>query len=314
MEVLRTAEELKQYRAHIQSLGFENFAQNFTQNASEKSKALKEVQSRVVFESVGLVPTMGALHNGHKSLIMESRKRDFCTIVSIFVNPTQFGAGEDFTSYPRTLDSDLQVCKEAGVSAVFAPSIETLYVDMAQSANQSGLDEVGLLPPKVMGYVLEGFDRPTHFSGVLQVVLKLFNLVHPTRAYFGRKDAQQVLIIQKMVRDFFLPLEIVPCPIVRDFDGLALSSRNVYLSQSEREIALCIPRTIELLQEKIAQGVHNISTLESLARENLKTTHIFYAKFFDRNLRRLESLQKDNSIFLLSVRVGSTRLLDNFWY
>lgn len=312
MEILRTAEELKQYRAHIQSLQLENFMRN--KNEFENSKASKEVQPLVAFESVGLVPTMGALHNGHKSLIVESKKRDFYTIVSIFVNPTQFGANEDFASYPRTLDSDLQVCKGAGVSAVFVPSAEVLYADMAQNATQSGLDEVGFLPPKSMGYVLEGFDRPTHFSGVLQVVLKLFNLARPTRAYFGKKDAQQVLIIQKMVRDFFLPLEIVPCSIVRDFDGLALSSRNVYLSQSEREIALCIPRTIELLQEKIAQGMHDISTLESLARENLKATHIFYAKFFDRNLRRLESLQKDKSIFLLSARVGHTRLLDNFWY
>ena len=167
-------------------------------------------------ESVGFVATMGALHKGHLSLIEKSLQENTHTIVSIFVNPTQFGENEDFGSYPRTLEADLALCEKAGVSAVFAPSVEDMY----------STDEITFNPPKNMGYILEGFDRPTHFAGVIAVVLKLFMLIKPRKAYFGQKDAQQVLILQKMVRDLFLDIEIVPCEIVRDDDGLALSSRN----------------------------------------------------------------------------------------
>lgn len=285
MEILRTTKELREYRQQIASefLHTKDF-------------------------SVGLVPTMGALHDGHLSLIAQSGRRDSHTIVSIFVNPTQFGANEDFGKYPRTLESDLAKCAKSGVSAVFTPSVNELYPNF-----EGSLDEITLVPPKCMGYVLEGFLRPTHFSGVLQVVLKLFHLSGAHRAYFGKKDAQQLLLLQKMLEDFFIPLEIVPCEIIRDSDGLALSSRNIYLDKSQRERALCIPRTIFLLQEKIAQGSTDTQELENLAQKNLADVCVFYAHFFNHRLERIDTIKKGQSIFLLCVGVGTTRLLDNFW-
>lgn len=256
-------------------------------------------------ESVGFVATMGALHKGHLSLIEKSLQENTHTIVSIFVNPTQFGENEDFGSYPRTLEADLALCERAGVSAVFAPSAEDMY----------STDEITFNPPKNMGYILEGFDRPTHFAGVIAVVLKLFMLVKPRKAYFGQKDAQQVLILQKMVRDLFLDIEIVPCEIVRDDDGLALSSRNIYLSAKEREIALCIPRTIALVEQHIKNGEMSVDKLKALALESLTQsgTTLFYADFFNRELKPIAVIKKQESIFLIALRVGKTRLLDNLW-
>lgn len=256
-------------------------------------------------ESVGFVATMGALHKGHLSLIEKSLQENTHTIVSIFVNPTQFGENEDFGSYPRTLEADLALCERAGVSAVFAPSAEDMY----------STDEITFNPPKNMGYILEGFDRPTHFAGVIAVVLKLFMLIKPRKAYFGQKDAQQVLILQKMVRDLFLDIEIVPCGIVRDDDGLALSSRNIYLSAKEREIALCIPRTIALVKKEIDNGEVKVARLKALALESLTQsgTTLFYADFFNRELKPITMIEKQKSIFLIALRVGKTRLLDNLW-
>ncbi|WP_394952087.1 pantoate--beta-alanine ligase [uncultured Helicobacter sp.] len=269
---------------------------------------LKTFRESLGMQSVGLVPTMGALHKGHLSLISESIHHNTHTIVSIFVNPTQFGQNEDLSTYPRTLDRDLALCESLGVSAVFVPSVEQMYPSD---------DEIAILPPKMMGYVLEGFDRPTHFAGVLQVVLKLFMLARPHKAYFGKKDAQQVLIVQKMAKDLHLPLEIVMCPIVRDDDGLAFSSRNVYLSPKEREIALCIPRTITRIESAIAQGVREVRELENLAHQTLDSKnapiHIFYAYFCDHSLAPITHIRQDESLFLLAVRVGKTRLLDNLW-
>nr|WP_317403615.1 pantoate--beta-alanine ligase [uncultured Helicobacter sp.] len=256
-------------------------------------------------ESVGFVATMGALHKGHLSLIEKSLQENTHTIVSIFVNPTQFGENEDFGSYPRTLEADLALCEKAGVSAVFTPSAEDMY----------STDEITFNPPKNMGYILEGFDRPTHFAGVIAVVLKLFMLIKPHKAYFGQKDAQQVLILQKMVRDLFLDIEIVPCGIVRDDDGLALSSRNIYLSVKEREIALCIPRTIALVEQHIKNGEMSVDKLKALALESLTQsgTTLFYADFFNRELKPIAVIKKQESIFLIALRVGKTRLLDNLW-
>lgn len=255
--------------------------------------------------SVGFVATMGALHKGHLSLIEKSLKENQHTIVSIFVNPTQFGENEDFGSYPRTLEADLALCEKAGASAVFTPSVEDMY----------NIDEITFNPPKNMGYILEGFDRPTHFAGVIAVVLKLFMLVKPCKAYFGQKDAQQVLILQKMVRDLFLDIEIVPCEIVRDDDGLALSSRNIYLSAKEREIALCIPRTIALVKKHIDNGQIKTDKLKALALESLSQseTTLFYADFFSRELKPIAMIEKQKSIFLIALKVGKTRLLDNLW-
>ncbi|BDB66556.1 pantothenate synthetase [Helicobacter cinaedi] len=267
-------------------------------------QSLREFRSRLE-GSVGFVATMGALHKGHLSLIEKSLQENKHTIVSIFVNPTQFGENEDFGSYPRTLEADLTLCEKAGVSAVFTPSVEDMY----------STDEITFNPPRNMGYILEGFDRPTHFAGVIAVVLKLFMLVKPHKAYFGQKDAQQVLILQKMVRDLFLNLEIVPCEIMRDDDGLALSSRNIYLSQKEREIALCIPRTITLVKKEIDNGEVKVDKLKALALESLTQsgTTLFYADFFNRELRPIAMIEKQKSIFLIALRVGKTRLLDNLW-
>lgn len=254
--------------------------------------------------SIGFVATMGALHRGHLSLIEASIKDNDYTIVSIFVNPTQFGLNEDFDAYPRTLEQDKALCEEAGVDAIFAPLVNDMY----------SIDEMKFIPPSKMGYILEGFDRPTHFAGVLHVVLKLFCLISPNRAYFGKKDAQQVLLVQKMANDLFLPVEIVPCPIQRDNDGLALSSRNIYLSKEERNRALCIPRTIDMLRAEIEREIISTNVLESLALQSLRSVdRVFYAGFFSHSLEPLDVVIKGNSIFLVAVKVGKTRLLDNLW-
>lgn len=274
MEIIKTIAEMREYRRSIQAI-------------------------------VGFVPTMGALHEGHLSLMRRSESESECSIVSIFVNPTQFGANEDFDKYPRTLEKDLELCEKEGVDAVFIPNVNEMYKN----------DEITLNPPKKMGYIFEGFDRPTHFSGVLQVVLKLFNIIRPHKAFFGQKDAQQVLILQKMVEQFFLNMELIPCPIVRDSDGLALSSRNIYLSDQERRIALRIPQTIELIESCIQEGETNAKKLEKKAFENLHIEGLepIYASFVNHCLEPIEKIVWDQSIFLITARVGKTRLLDNLW-
>lgn len=273
-------------------------------------KILKSVEQmreyrRLAQGSIGFVPTMGALHEGHLSLMRRSNSESKCSIVSIFVNPTQFGANEDFDKYPRVLERDLELCEKEGVDAVFIPSVSEIYGD----------DEITLNPPKHMGYIFEGFDRPTHFAGVLQVVLKLFNIVRPHKAFFGQKDAQQVLILQKMIKQFFLDVELIPCPIVRDGDGLALSSRNIYLSAQERQIALRIPNTIELIESCIQKGKNNTKELEKRAFENLhiEGLELIYASFVNHCLEPIENIIRGQSIFLITARVGKTRLLDNLW-
>ncbi len=193
-------------------------------------------------ESVGFVPTMGALHKGHQSLIERSLKENPHTIVSVFVNPTQFGANEDFSAYPRPLEKDLALCETLGVNAVFVPKVSEMYPYEAEQ-------RLKLYAPKFLSSSLEGAVRKGHFDGVVQIVLKLFHLTNPTRAYFGKKDAQQLLIIQHLVQDLLLDIEIAPCEIARDSDNLALSSRNVYLNATERKQALAIPKALENIQQ-----------------------------------------------------------------
>lgn len=252
--------------------------------------------------SLGFVPTMGALHAGHLSLLEASKAQNSHTLLSIFVNPTQFGANEDFGKYPRTLESDIALAQ--GVDAIFAPEISQMYPSQ---------DEITLNPPKLMGYVYEGAIREGHFAGVLQVVLKLFNLSRPTRAYFGQKDAQQLLLLQKMVKDFFLPLEIVPCPIVRDTDGLALSSRNIYLSKEQRELALSIPQTLQKIATLISQGEREVKKLYEFGMNELKDLQVDYLAFCNHSLEPLEFIIPTQTLILLTCRVGNTRLLDNLW-
>lgn len=252
--------------------------------------------------SLGFVPTMGALHAGHLSLLEASKAQNSHTLLSIFVNPTQFGANEDFGKYPRTLESDIALAQE--VDAIFAPEIAQMYPSN---------DEITLNPPKLMGYVYEGAIREGHFAGVLQVVLKLFNLSRPTRAYFGQKDAQQLLLLQKMVKDFFLPLEIVPCPIVRDSDGLALSSRNIYLSKEQRELALTIPQTLQKIATLISQGEREVKKLYEFGMNELKDLQVDYLAFCNHSLEPIELIIPTQTLILLTCRVGNTRLLDNLW-
>ena len=254
--------------------------------------------------SVGLVPTMGALHEGHLSLVRHARAGDDTVVVSIFVNPTQFGPSEDFARYPRDPDRDLALLREVGTDLVFMPPVEEIY--------PQGFDtyvEVGKL-----AQVLEGAKRPTHFRGVATVVAKLFSIVQPHRAYFGQKDAQQLAVIRRLTRDLDLPVEVVGLPTVREPDGLAMSSRNVYLSAEERKAALALYRSLEAAQELWRSGVRDASLIRRRMREVLAAeplARVDYVSVAD--AETLEELETVNSPALVSlaVRIGKTRLIDN---
>ncbi|GAA7999782.1 pantoate--beta-alanine ligase [Helicobacter pylori] len=257
-------------------------------------------------ESVGFVPTMGALHKGHQSLIERSLKENSHTIVSVFVNPTQFGANEDFSAYPRPLEKDLALCEGLGVNAVFLPKIGEMYPYEIEQ-------RLKLYAPKFLSSSLEGAMRHGHFDGVVQVVLKLFHLVNPTRAYFGKKDAQQLLIIQHLVKDLLLDIEITPCEIVRDDDNLALSSRNVYLNATQRKQALAIPKALENIKQAIDKGEKACEKLKKLGLEILETLEVDYLEFCNHKLESLKTIEPTNTLVLVAARVGKTRLLDNLW-
>ncbi len=257
-------------------------------------------------ESVGFVPTMGALHKGHQSLIERSLKENFHTIVSVFVNPTQFGANEDFNAYPRPLEKDLALCEGLGVNAVFVPEMSEMYPYETEQ-------RLKLYAPKFLSSSLEGAMREGHFDGVVQVVLKLFHLVNPTRAYFGKKDAQQLLIIEHLVKDLLLDIEIAPCEIVRDSDNLALSSRNVYLNATERKQALAIPKALENIKQAIDKGEKACEKLKKLGLEILKNLEVDYLECCNHKLEPLKTIEPANTLILVAARVGKTRLLDNLW-
>jgi pantoate--beta-alanine ligase len=252
--------------------------------------------------SVGFVPTMGALHPGHLSLIQRAKKENERVIVSIFVNPTQFLEGEDLEKYPKKEEADLKICKHAGVDAVFMPDATMMYAK----------DEMSIIAPQVRGYILEGEKRPGHFDGVLRVVLKLLNLTRPQRAYFGKKDAQQLALIQSMVRDYFLDTIVVPCDIVRDSDGLALSSRNVYLSSEEKKQALSLSRSLRIATKMISSGERNIETIrDAMIDELSKHIKIDYVAIVDRQFQSIEQIIIGDTIILVAGFVGATRLIDN---
>ncbi len=271
----------------------------------ETIAALREYRKSLK-ESVGFVPTMGALHKGHQSLIERSLKENSHTIASVFVNPTQFGANEDFSAYPRPLEKDLALCEGLGVSAVFAPKISEMYPYESEQRLQ-------LCAPIFLSHSLEGAMRKGHFDGVVQVVLRLFHLVNPTRAYFGKKDAQQLLIIQHLVKDLLLDIEIVACEIVRDSDSLALSSRNVYLNAIERKQALAIPKALENIKQAIDKGEKACEKLKKLGLEILETLEVDYLEFCNHKLEPLTIIEPTNTLVLVAARVGKTRLLDNLW-
>jgi pantoate--beta-alanine ligase len=255
-------------------------------------------------QTVGLVPTMGALHQGHLSLVRAAQAECDMTVVSIFVNPAQFGPSEDFRRYPRTLDADLAALAAEGVEVVFAPSLQQIYPDGHATTVEVG----GIALP------LEGICRPDHFRGVATVVLKLFHLAPAHVAYFGQKDYQQSLVVRQMVRDLNLPIRVRVCPIVRETDGLALSSRNAYLSDPQRETALSLSRSLRLASELYAAGERNTAELRRQMRDLLESANIDdidYLALADRDSLEQDAMVGDSTIALVAVRVGKTRLIDN---
>jgi len=254
-------------------------------------------------ESVGFVPTMGALHNGHLSLIRNSIEQNNKTIVSIFVNPTQFLPGEDFDIYPKRELADIKICELAGVDAVFIPNTKEMYSEI----------EPQILAPSKKGYILEGLKRPGHFDGVLRVVLKLFGIVNPTNAYFGKKDAQQLYLIKNMVNSLFLDVNIIGCEIVRQEDGLALSSRNLHLSPKEAIEALKISKSLKVASKAMMKGVFDCKKIKKIMSETMENIDIEYIEIVDRDFNTIDKIVLKNSIILVAAKVGSTRLIDNLW-
>jgi len=256
-------------------------------------------------KTIGFVPTMGSLHEGHISLIKNARKENEIVVVSIFLNPTQFLAGEDLEKYPRKDESDKKICHLCDVDYLFMPDISTMY----------GNDEILLKAPKINGFILEGEKRAGHFDGVLQVVLKLFNIVNPTKAYFGKKDAQQLALIQQMVKNLYLDISIVACEICREPSGLAMSSRNVYLTQDEKEEALKISKSINFAAKAVGKLELNSDFIIKNMKEILKSERIEieYIQIVNRNFKILQTVEIQNSIILVAVRIGNTRLIDNIW-
>ncbi len=260
---------------------------------------------RQVAGSLGFVPTMGYLHDGHLSLVRAARAGNDCVAASIFVNPTQFGPNEDLSRYPRDLERDLAMLRAEGTDLVFAPGVEDMY----PQGFATHVDVTGPLTAR-----LEGAARPGHFKGVATVVTKLFNIVQPTRAYFGQKDAQQALVIKKIVADLDMNLEVIVMPTVREEDGLAMSSRNVYLKAKEREAALVLSRSLALARDKWSRGEKDAERIREDMRKLIESeplAKIDYVSIADAStLEELETLDK-LALISLAVRVGNTRLIDN---
>jgi pantoate ligase/cytidylate kinase len=260
--------------------------------------------------SVGLVPTMGALHGGHLSLIRRARQENDRVVVSIFINPLQFGPQEDLAQYPRPLEQDLAQCAAAGVDAVFLPSPAVLYGSDQPDAQQ--LTQV--IPPPALTQHLCGAHRPGHFQGVTTVVTKLLNLVQPQRAYFGQKDAQQLVILQRLVADLNLPVAVVGCPIVRETDGLALSSRNQYLSAQQRQQALTLYQGLQAAKEAFDQGERRAATLVGIVQTTLAHQPALQPQYVElvhpHTLQPLEVIQTAG-LLAIAAHVGTTRLIDN---
>ncbi len=271
-------------------------------------RALLE-QARATGRTVGLVPTMGALHAGHVSLITRARAECDVVAVTIFVNPLQFGDPEDIAHYPRTLDRDVEVCAEAGVDLVFAPSVREMYPNwpapVATTVSVTGVSE---------GW--EGASRPGHFDGVATVVSKLFSIAGPCRAYFGEKDFQQLAVVRQMVSDLSIPVEVVGCPIVREQDGLALSSRNVRLSAEERRAAVVLSRALATGRALMEQGVDYSSTVAEAMRQVVESeplVHLDYAVAVGHHdLAAREVIEDPTAVrLLIAADVGPVRLIDN---
>ena len=258
---------------------------------------------KTITKSVGFIPTMGALHDGHLSLIKEAKKECEFVVVSVFVNPTQFLAGEDLAKYPSRDEADKKICSLAGVDVLFLPQVKDIY----------GEDEVYVSAPDVRGYVLEGATRPGHFNGVLTVVNKLFNIVSPDYAYFGKKDAQQLNLITLMVKQLFMSVKIVPVDTVRESDGLALSSRNVYLSTKERKEALKISTALYEASKMVSRKEFVVDDIKMSMYKILGSLEIGYVEILNREFKIVEEIEIGNTVILVEALVGTTRLLDNIW-
>lgn len=259
--------------------------------------------------TIGLVPTMGALHNGHKSLIEAANKENDFVVVSVFVNPTQFGPNEDYDKYPRTFDKDVELAKEGGADIIFAPSPKEMYTDIYFEEKETTL----VCPPYKYVNRLCGKSRPGHFDGVCTVVSKLFNLVKPNRAYFGQKDAQQLFIIQKMVEELDFDIEIKKCPIVRELDGLAISSRNTYLSESDRKKAVNISLALKKAKELKDKGIKEAQTLIDTAFSYLEGFDVDYIEIVSlEDFTKIDTIN-NKALMLIAAKTPETkvRLIDN---
>ncbi|MCI9476559.1 pantoate--beta-alanine ligase [Anaerovoracaceae bacterium 41-7] len=257
--------------------------------------------------TVGLVPTMGFLHEGHESLILRAAAENDRVVVSDFVNPTQFGPGEDLESYPRDLNRDAALCENAGAALLFNPEPSEMYAD----------DACTFVDMRALTGELCGKSRPIHFSGVCTVVSKLFNIVTPDRAYFGQKDAQQLSVIRRMVRDLNFGIEIVGCPIIREADGLAKSSRNTYLNAEERKAALVLSRAVKLGSEMAESGEKSADDIVSAMKKVIEAepmAKIDYVQAVDAVSVEPITEMKPPVLVAMAVYIGKTRLIDNFIY
>ena len=269
---------------------------------SEVREILKK--TRIKNKTIGFVPTMGALHNGHLHLMKESVKNNDYTVISIFVNPIQFSEGEDLDKYPRDLEKDKKLAESVGVDLIFNPDPEEIL----------GNNLLTFVDIKKLQNNLCGLSRPGHFKGVCTIVTKLFNIVRPDRAYFGKKDIQQLYIIKKMTKDLNFDIDIIPCKIIREYDGLAMSSRNQYLSENERADAVIIYRSLKEAVKIIDNGEKSAKVIIDLIKNNIKKikySKIDYVKIVNGNMEDIENINIDN-IIACAVFFGKTRLIDNY--
>ncbi|MBX3439405.1 MAG: pantoate--beta-alanine ligase [Planctomycetaceae bacterium] len=261
-------------------------------------------ESRQRGSRVGCVPTMGALHAGHLSLMTECRRQCDYVVVWIFVNPTQFAPHEDLGKYPRPLEDDLAKCSAAGVDLVFTPEVSTLYPEGFET----------FVTVDQLSRVFEGTQRPTHFRGVSTIVTKIFNIIQPDVACFGQKDYQQQALIRRMVRDLDIPVEIVTCPTIREPDGLALSSRNMYLNKDERQAALSLYQSLQWASERVRAGETDLVRLRGEMLDQLRQQPLVqpdYATIADADTLEVLDVPRGRMVALVAARVGTTRLIDN---
>lgn len=273
----------------------------------EVRKQVKEWKKQGL--TVGLVPTMGALHAGHKRLIDKSVAKCDKTVVSVFVNPIQFCPGEDLDKYPRTLEADEKLCTDSGVDIVFAPSPKEMYGEGTIMSNDF---LTYVIPPFFYTNKLCGKSRVGHFDGVCTVVNKLFNIVQPDFAFFGEKDRQQLIILKKMVHDLNIPVEIIPCPIVREESGLALSSRNKYLSENGKKEALVLSKILNNIKTCYNKGIKDVKALTETAYSFINDNHsLEYLEFRDKDNLEEKEIADGNTIVFIALRVENVRLIDN---